>query len=103
MMKTRLALAVFTLLVLMAPYRTALASCEWVWCWEVIMEVAGQSHRLTDTSIAASGVRVQCIGKHHEGSKWVTLSQAKADLNGKAFHAYYCRRCADRLEEEIPS
>lgn len=61
-----------------------------------------------DTSPGAQAVSVRCIGKRHaelnkgtaadfgkgERTRMFRLADGYADLDGKAFEAYYCDACA---------
>lgn len=57
-----------------------------------------------DNSLAGSAVRVLCVGAHHNepvgrerNTRWFTLSEGYADLDGRAFVDYYCGKCAAKL------
>ena len=39
---------------------------------------------------------VPCDGERHEGSRMFILAHGYADLDGEAYRAYYCDRCANR-------
>ena len=57
-----------------------------------------------DTNPGAYAVQVRCIGPHHHElntrahSRMFTLAEGYADLDGKAFEAYYCDACAGAEE-----
>lgn len=60
-----------------------------------------------DRSLAASAVRVLCVGHGHiapvgreRDSRWFTLSAGYADLDGRAFIDYYCDKCVENMRKD---